>query len=106
MNVKSGFSSAGHVAVHVNKTTTLAAQARREEQTMDLPPCHVYPDSTLLTRTSRYERLGDDVRALVDDVVLDGAYHDPIDLAKWYGDDRIRDLATAWGQAGRVGSGG
>ena len=52
--------------------------------------------------TIRYERLGDDLREVVGDVELAGAYHDPIDLAEWYGDDRIRDLATAWGQADRL----
>jgi hypothetical protein len=50
----------------------------------------------------RYERLGDDLRKLVGDANLDGAYHDAIDLAEWYGDDRIHDLAAAWGQADRL----
>ena len=50
----------------------------------------------------RYERLADDLEGLVGDGDLDGAYHHPIDLAEWYGDDRIRDLAVALGQADRL----
>jgi hypothetical protein len=53
--------------------------------------------------TIRYERLVDDLRSVLEaDVDLSAAYHDPVDPAEWYGDDRIRDLASAWGQADRL----
>ena len=56
-----------------------------------------------LDGTIRYERLGDDLRSVLEaDVDLSAAYHDPIEPAEWYGDERIRDLATAWGQADRL----
>jgi hypothetical protein len=56
-----------------------------------------------LDGTIRYERLADDLRSLLEaEVDLSAAYHDPVDPAAWFGDDRIRDLATAWGQADRL----
>jgi hypothetical protein len=49
----------------------------------------------------------DDLRSVLEaDVDLSTAYHDPVEPAEWYGDDRIRDLATAWGQADRLRFGG
>ena len=45
----------------------------------------------------------DDLQSVLEtDVDLSAAYHNPVDLAEWYGDDRIRDLANAWGQADRL----
>jgi hypothetical protein len=35
-------------------------------------------------------------------VGVSAPYHDLVDPAEWYGDERIRDLATAWGQADRL----
>jgi hypothetical protein len=55
-----------------------------------------------LDGTIRYEQLEQGLREWTGDVSLESPYHKPLELNNWYADDRIRDLATAWGQADRL----
>jgi hypothetical protein len=50
----------------------------------------------------RYEQLLVDLAPHVAEFELEPAYHPDMDLAEFYGDERVQTMAMAWGQADLV----